>query len=67
MLTSPCFYVFGDAFPVLHFYCTHFQAILLCNKVFSNKFFNTIIKLTGAYILLMRTSKSKEQCMNGEN
>ena len=21
MLTNPCFYVFGDAFRVLHFYC----------------------------------------------
>ena len=23
MLTNPCFYVFGDAFRVVHFYCTH--------------------------------------------
>ena len=23
MLTNPCFYVFGDAFRLPHFYCTH--------------------------------------------
>ena len=23
MLTNPCFYAFGDAFRVLHFYCTN--------------------------------------------
>ena len=57
MLTNPCFYVFGDAFRVLHFYCTHFEAIFSFNKIFINKFFNTILKLTGA--LLMRTTKCK--------
>ena len=36
---NPCFYVFGDAFRVLHFYCTHFQAIFSFNKIFINKFF----------------------------
>ena len=66
MLTNPCFYVFGDAFRVLHFYCTHFQAIFSFNKIFINKFFNTILKLTGAYILLLKATKSKQQCMNGK-
>ena len=31
VLTNPCFYVFDDAFCVLHFYCTHFQAIFSFN------------------------------------
>ena len=57
MLTNPCFYVFGDAFRVLHFYSTHYEAIFSFNKIFINKFFNTILKLTGA--LLMRTTKCK--------
>ena len=26
-VTNPCFCIFGNAFRVLHFYCTHFQAI----------------------------------------
>ena len=34
MLTNPCFYVFGDTFRVLHFYCTYFQAIFSLNKKF---------------------------------
>ena len=38
-------------FHVLHFYCTHFQAIFLFNKSFYQQTFNTILKLTGAYIL----------------
>ena len=60
MLTNPCLYVFGDAFRVLHFYCTHFQAIFSFNKIFINKdFLNTILKLTGAYILLFTVTKSK--------
>ena len=59
MLTNPCFYVFRGAFPVLHFYYAHFQAILLLNKVFINKFLNTILKLNAAYILLLKTTKSK--------
>ena len=37
MLTNPCFFVFGDAFRVLHFYCTHFQAIFSLTKFFINK------------------------------
>ena len=37
MLTNPCFYIFGDAFRALHFYCTHFQAIFSFNKIFINK------------------------------
>ena len=45
---NPCFCVFGDAFRVLHFYCTHFQFL-------STNFLNTILKLTGAYILLLKT------------
>ena len=67
MLTIPCFYIFGDAFRVLDFYCTHFQAIFAFKKIFINKFFNTTLKPTGAYILLLTTTKSKQQqCMNGE-
>ena len=50
MLTNPCFYVFGDAFHVLHFYCTHFQAIFSLTKFFYQQIFNTILKLTGAYV-----------------
>ena len=63
MLTNPFLYVFGDAFRVLHFYCTHFQAIFS----FYQQTFNTILKLTGAYNMLMKATKSKQQCMNGKN
>ena len=59
MLTIPCFYIFGDAFRVLDFYCTHFQAIFAFKKIFINKFLNTTLKPTGAYILLLTTTKSK--------
>ena len=59
MLTNPCLYVFGDVFHVQHFYCTHFQAIFSFNKVFYQQTFNTILKLTGAYILLLKAMKSK--------
>ena len=57
MLTNPCFYVPGGAFRVLHFYCAHFQAIFWFNKIFINKYFNTVLKLTGAHILLLKTTK----------
>ena len=67
MLTNPCFYVFGDAFRV-HFYCTHFQAIFSFNKIFFyQQTFNTILKLTGAYNMSLKVTKSKQQCMNGKN
>ena len=66
MLTNPCFYVFGDAFRVLHFYCTHFQAIFSFNKIFYQQTFNTISKLTGAYNMSLKATKSKQQCMNGK-
>ena len=59
MLTNPCFYVFGDMFCVLYYYCTHLQAIFSFNKIFTNKFFNTTLKLTGAYILSLKIIKSK--------
>ena len=59
MLISPCFYVFGDAFRVPHFYCTHFEAIFSFNKIFYQQIFNTILKLTGAYTLLLKATKSK--------
>ena len=67
MLTNPCFYVFGDAFRVLHFYCTHFQTIFSFNKSFYQQTFNTILKLTGAYNMSLKATKSKQQCMNGKN
>ena len=67
MLTNPCFYVFGDAFCVLHFYCTHFQAIFSFNKISYQQTFNTILKLTGAYNMSLKATKSKQQCMNGKN
>ena len=67
MLTNPCFCVFGDAFRVLHFYCTHFQAIFSFNKIFYQQTFNTILKLTGAYNMSLKAAKSKQQCMNGKN
>ena len=67
MLTNPCFYVFGDAFRVLHFYCTHFQAIFSFNNIFFQQTFNTILKLTGAYNMSLKATKSKQQCMNGKN
>ena len=60
MLANPCFYVFGDAFRVLNFYCTHFQDIFSFNKTFK-----TILKLTGANILSLKATKSKQQSMNG--
>ena len=59
MLTNPCFYVFGDAFRVLHFCCTHFQAIFSFNKNFDQQTFNTILKFTGAYILSLKATESK--------
>ena len=58
MLTNPCFYVFSDAFHVLHFYCTHFQAIFSFNY-FYQQTFNTILKLTGKYIMSLKATKSK--------
>ena len=36
-----------------------FQAMFSFNKVFINNFFNTTLKLVGAYILLLITTKSK--------
>ena len=58
MLTNPCLYIFGDAFRVLNFYCTHFQAISSFNKKFLyQQIFNIILKLSGAYILLLKTTK----------
>ena len=48
MFKDSCFYVFYDAFRVLHFYCTHFKAIFSFNRVFNDIFFNAILKLTGA-------------------
>ena len=57
MLTNPCFYVFGDAFCVLNFYFTHFQAIFLFNKIFINTFFDTILKLTVVYIFVTENNK----------
>ena len=59
ILTNPCLYVFGDVFRVQHFYCTHFQAIFSFNKVFYQQTFDTILKLTGAYILSLKAMKSK--------
>ena len=59
MLTNPCFYVLGDAFRVLHFYCTHFQAMFWFDKISYQQTFNTTLKLTGAYILSLKATKSK--------
>ena len=59
MLTNPCFYVFGNAFRVLHFYSTHFQAIFSFNKIFYQQTLNTILKLTGAYILSLKATNLK--------
>ena len=56
MLTNLCFYVFGDAFRVLHFYYTHFQAIFSFNKIFYQQTFNTILKLTKAYFLSLKAT-----------
>ena len=67
MLTNPCFNVFSDAFCVLHFYCTHFQAIFSFNNFFYQQTFNTILKLTGAYNMSLKATKSKQQCINGKN
>ena len=66
MLTNPCFCIFGDAFCVLNFYCTHFQEIFSFSYNFYQQTFNTILKLTGAYILLLKTTKSNQQSMNDE-
>ena len=64
MLRNPCFYVFGDAFSVVivtvHILKPYFRLI----NFFINKLFNTILKLTGAYIMIMKTAKSKYQYMN---
>ena len=59
MLTNLCFYGSGNEFHVLDFYCTHFQAIFLYNKIFIKKKFNTTLKLTRAYILSLKATKSK--------
>ena len=67
MLTNPCFYVFADAFLGLRFYCTHFQAIFSFNKMFFfQETFNTILKLSGAYNMSLKATKSKQQCMNSK-
>ena len=39
MLTNPCFYVLGNAFRVLHFYWTHFQAIPRLTRLVFSRFF----------------------------
>ena len=44
---------------VVHVYRTHFQAIFSFNKIFIKNIFNTILKFTGAYILLLENTKSK--------
>ena len=62
MLANPCFYLFSEAFRVLHFHCTRFQAIFPFNKNFYQQTFNTTLKLTGAFILLLKTTKGKWQC-----
>ena len=36
-------------------------------KFFYQKTFNTILKLTGAYKMSLKATKSKQQCMNGKN
>ena len=63
MLTNLCFYVFGDAFCVLHIYCTHYLLYIKpysrLTKFFYQQTFNTILKLTGAYIMLLKATKSK--------
>ena len=59
MSTNPCFDVFGDAFRVLHFYCTHFQVIFSFNKIFFQQTFNTVLKLTRAYNMSLKATKSK--------
>ena len=59
MLTNLYVYVFCDAFHILLFYCPHFQGISSFNKIVINKFFNTTLKPTGAYILSLKATKSK--------
>ena len=66
MLTNSCFYVFGDAFRVLHFYCTNFQAIFLFNNFFYQQTFNTTLSLTGAYNMSLKKTKCKQQWINGK-
>ena len=67
MLRNPCFYVFGDTFRGLRFYCTHFQAIFSFNKTFFfQETFNTILKLPGAYNRSLKATKSKQRCMNSK-
>ena len=58
---------FGGAFCVLHFYWTHFQTIFLSNQNVHEQIFSTILKMTGGYILLLKTTKIKYQYMNDEN
>ena len=36
-------------------------------KFFYQQTFNTILKLTGAYIMSLKATKSKQQCMNDKN
>ena len=57
MSTNPCFYVFVDMFCVLYYYCTHLQAIFSFYKIFTNKFFNTTLKLTRAYFVTENNKK----------
>ena len=41
--------------------------ILVSKFFFDQQTFNTILKLTGAYIMSLKATKRKQQCMNGKN
>ena len=44
-----------------------FKPYLRLIKFFDQQTFNTILKLTGAYNMSLKATKSKQQCMNGKN
>ena len=44
-----------------------FQPYSRLTKFFYQQTCNTILKLTGAYNISLKATKSKQQCMNGKN
>ena len=65
MLTNPCH--LATRFVYYIFTVHIFKPYSRLTKYFYQQTFNTILKLTGAYNMSLKVTKSKQQCMNGEN
>ena len=66
MLTNHVFMYLATCFVYYIFTVHIFKPYSRLTKFFYQQTFNTILKLTGAYMSLKAT-KSKQQCMNGKN